>query len=176
MEPGFHEDWFPQSSQAVLARLGSEVRGLEGSVVEVGSWEGRSTIALARAVAPETVHAVDTWAGHESDDSGWLAEERDVKAQFLANVAAAGVAVEAHQMGWADYFAAHREPVKLLFIDGAHTYPEVMGNLEAAVPLVVPGGVVCGDDFLVPGVAGAVLGYFGAFVAEATMWWVRRQA
>lgn len=57
----FREEWFGVASQQALVKLARRTAHLEGRVVEIGSWEGRSTVALANAVWPTTVDAVDTW-------------------------------------------------------------------------------------------------------------------
>lgn len=166
----FNEMWFGEESQDVLARLAVEVAHLSGDIVEVGSWAGRSTVALAKAV-DETVHAVDTWAGSPGEISAELAAERDVYAQFLANVE--GLNVKPHRMGWEQYFDEHRDPVKFCFIDAEHTYENVTANIAAVRPLMVPGGIICGDDVHHQPVLQAVVEAFPAATAEATVWWYR---
>lgn len=164
----FNEMWFSTGSQSVLARLARQTAHLKGDIVEVGSWAGRSTVALAQAV-DETVHAVDTWAGSPGEISAELAAERDVYAQFLANVA--GLDVQAHRMDWRQYFADNRSPVKFCFIDAEHTYENVSANIAAVLPLMVPGGIICGDDQHHPPVRQAVIEAFGSVVADASVWW-----
>lgn len=160
--PRFTEDWFSTESQRMLAELATSTDGIEGDVIEVGSWEGRSTIALANAVAPTTVHAVDTWAGCTSDDSGALAAQRDVFATFSRNVAdlTAGN-VEPHRMGWREFFVDRQAPIRFLFIDAEHTYDEVRDNIVAALDHLTPGAVLCGDDATHPPVAAAVYDTLG---------------
>lgn len=174
---GFHEDWFSIESQATVADLAASTVGLDGLVVEVGSWEGRSTIALADAVAPAVVHAVDTWVGCGSDDSGKIAAGRDVFATFELNIAerTAGNVVP-HRMGWRDYFADLAEPIRFLFIDAEHTYDEVRDNIAAALPLMLDGGVICGDDGNHPPVRAAVVDVLGdEAVFDSAVWHWRKR-
>lgn len=173
----FREEWFGTHSQTALAHLYHRVADLEGAVVEVGCWEGRSTCALANAAHPETVHAVDTWNGSPGELSAKLAAEagRDVYATFLANVAelTAGNVV-AHRMGWRDYFALNHcqsTPIKFLHIDAEHTYTEVRDNIEAALPLMAAGGIICGDDNHHPPVQQAVIDTLGDAGLLATLWY-----
>lgn len=140
----FTEDWFGATSCESLASLARSTAGLDGLVVEIGSWEGRSTLALAGAVAPDFVHAVDTWRGSPGEISEVLAAERDVYATFLANVA--GHNVVPWRMDWRDYFAARDSPLRFVFIDAEHSYAEVRDTIATVLPRMVPGGVVCGDD------------------------------
>ena len=143
----FTEDWFHPVNQERLADLGRYVGHVPGLIIEIGSWEGRSTVALANAIHPRMVHAVDTWAGSPGEISFALAAERDVYATWQANVAELTEGnVTAHRMGWRDYVPTITEPVALCFIDAEHTYTEVRDNILAILPHLSSGGVLCGDD------------------------------
>jgi predicted O-methyltransferase YrrM len=171
----FTEQWFHPPSQRALAWLARSTTNVNGTIVEVGCWEGRSTVALARAVAPDVVHAVDTWHGSPGEPSADLAAERDVFATFVANVAelTAGNVVP-HRVGWRGYFAEHAEPIRFLHIDAEHTYREVFDNIEAALPLMAAGAVMCGDDAHHEPVQQAVIEHFGNRAARsASLWWVK---
>lgn len=170
----FTEDWFPQASCEAIAQLVRLTAGVDGSIVEVGCWEGRSTIALARAVYPEVVNAVDTWQGSPGEISAEIASGRDVYARFLENVASSSsVNIEPHRMGWREYFAAHKDPVRFCHIDATHSYEEVRDNIAAAREALAPGGIICGDDAHHPPVQQAVLEAFGDANLLATLWWVQ---
>lgn len=167
----FHEDWFSVRSCQVLARLACRVRNVEGRIIEVGSWEGRSTITLANAVRPRPVHAVDTWEGSPAEISADIAATRDVFAQFQTNIdqfTRGNVVV--HRMGWRDYVRQSSGPVALLFIDAEHTYREVYDTIEAFLPLMSPGGIVCGDDVHHPPVITAATEWFPELRRDASLW------
>lgn len=143
----FGEEWFGDASQQLLADLARSVTDVDGLIVEIGSWTGRSTCALARAIHPRMVHAVDTWNGSPGEISSELAAERDVYAQWQANVAAfTDGNVIAHRMGWRDWVPTVTDPLALVFIDAEHTEVEVRDNIAAVLALVPSGGVICGDD------------------------------
>ena len=166
----FTENWFSQKSCDALAGLVADAAELSGRIVEIGSWEGRSTVALANGTL-EPVHAVDTWQGSPDEISAVLAAQRDVKATFDRNIAELTRGnVIAHQMGWRQYLAEDRSPIKLLFIDGEHTYLEVRDTIETALPMMVPGGIICGDDNHHPPVQRAVLDALGNADLTATLW------
>jgi hypothetical protein len=78
MKAHFQEEWFPHESCLALGSLVRSVRHLDGTMIEVGCWEGRSTCALANAAHPDIVHAVDTWSGSPGEISAQLAASRDV--------------------------------------------------------------------------------------------------
>jgi len=147
MTAGFTEEWFGAASQDELRRLAAKIADVDGLVVEIGSWEGRSTCALANAVWPRTVHAVDTWQGSAGEISEQLATGRDVFAQWSANIAAYTMgSVIPHRMGWREFLPLIDVPVAFAFIDAEHTYAEVFDNIVGLLPLLADGAVLCGDD------------------------------
>lgn len=153
----FHEEWFSQTCQDYLAELGKSVGHVPGLIIEIGSWEGRSTCALANAIYPRMVHAVDTWKGSPAEISATLAAQRDVYATWSENVKELTQGnVVPHRMGWRDYIPTVDERVALCFIDAEHTYREVFDNITAVLPLLSSGGVLCGDDISHPPVRQAV--------------------
>jgi len=167
----FTENWFCQQSQDRLAELAVTAPG--GMMIEIGSWEGRSTVALAKAVWPRIVHAVDTWNGSPGEISQELAAERDVFAAFTENIAELTAGnVEAHRMGWREYLPTVTLPVGFAFIDAEHTYQEVHDNIHTLLPLMAPGGIICGDDQHHPPVRQALTECFDPHDVEimATVW------
>lgn len=171
--PGFTENWFPAPSQEALAGLVRSVADVDGLLVEIGSWEGRSTTAMANAAWPHVVCAVDTWNGSPGEISSELAGKRDVFVKFLANVRHFTKGnVEPFRMDWRDFVAGINEPVALCFIDAEHSYKEVRDNVLAVLPLMAAGGVLCGDDAHHPPVQQALDEIFGlaTLEREATLW------
>lgn len=153
----FTEDWFSPLGQERLAELGRQVADVPGMIIEIGCWEGRSTCALANAINPRILHAVDTWQGSAGEISYELAQQRDVFATWQHNIAAlTNGNVIAHRMGWREFVPTITDPVALCFIDAEHTYREVYDNITAILPHMSPGGVICGDDVHHPPIVNAI--------------------
>jgi hypothetical protein len=171
MRARFTEAWFPHESCVALGELARSVAHLSGAVIEVGCWEGRSTCALANAVHPEIVHAVDTWNGSPGEISAELAADRDVYRTFSHNVQALTHGnVLAHRLGWREFFKAFDGPTKFVHIDAEHTYTEVDDNITAVLPLIVPGGIIAGDDAHHEPVISAVMDRLGEYERRASLW------
>lgn len=172
MTDPFGEAWFGPASCKAVQRLVASTQGLGGRVVEVGCWTGRSTVHIAQGCYPHRVQAVDTWEGSPGEISAELAAHRDVFAQFQQNIADFTRGnVDIHRMGWRDYFDQDRGPIRFLHIDAEHTYREVFDNIESALPLMVAGGVICGDDVHHPPIVQAVTDHFGTnWRREASLW------
>jgi predicted O-methyltransferase YrrM len=169
----FKEVWYGAASLNALISLAKSVQ-VEGDWIEVGCWEGRSTVHLANAISPKMLQAVDTWEGSPGEVSEALANDgRDVYATFLENTAEFPNIVP-HKMGWREYFDGNERPIAFVHIDGPHTYEEVKDNIETVLPLMVDGGVICGDDAAWEGVRQAVIDTLGdANVDAGTLWWRR---
>ena len=173
MIPGFTEDWFPDLSCEVLARLVGDVADVDGMLLEIGSWEGKSTCAFANAAYPRTVHAVDTWEGSGHEISEALAAERDVFAKWCCNIEHYTKGnVRGHRMGWREFVPTITEPVALGFIDAEHSYDEVFDNVAALLPLLASGGILCGDDVHHFPVMQAIIDHFGVQNVDvhASLW------
>jgi predicted O-methyltransferase YrrM len=129
--------WLTEAEGAFLYALAA--RGPEaGAIVEIGSNRGKSTTLLAKAAriaGRERVHAIDPHrGGTEAEFRGNLAREH-LDDWVIPHVAKSQEFVH----GW-------REPIRLLFIDGLHTYEGVRADYADWVPFVVPGGVIALHD------------------------------
>lgn len=178
----FTEKWFNPAKIRQLHKAMDDVKNLDGEIVEVGSWEGRSSIEIANHFHPKKLHVIDHWLGDLTNlKSGVadLAKQRDVFAQFKANMdeATQGNYI-VHRSSWRDVNWNEIPKLSFLFIDGEHTFPEVSDNILVALPRMVKGGVLAGDDYTIPQVRKAVLTHFSELEvnhcsgAGAAIWWV----
>jgi predicted O-methyltransferase YrrM len=169
MRAEFVENWFTDESCSTLAELVRQVEDIPGRIVELGSWEGRSTLAIAGATGRQ-VDAVDTWRGARSDGYQLTqVKTRDVFAQWTANLADQPH-VTPYRMDWRRYTSTIGGPVALVFIDADHTYDEVSAQITAFLPLMSPGGIICGDDYPMVQVWTAVRDRLGTVSVEGPVW------
>lgn len=161
----FNEDWYPPAKQRRLKQaIAATPRG-SGAIVEIGCWEGQSTIVIANGFEPETVHCVDHWKGDLTNPSSGVAakaSERDVHAQFQVNMQAgtAGNYVT-HNSDWRLWAENWTEPIRFLHLDAQHTYDEVTEQLRWAETSLAEKAVMCGDDFNQDSVGQAVMDHTG---------------
>ena len=128
-----------------------------GAVVEVGSYLGRSTAFLAagsRTAGREQVVAVDHFRGSPEHQAGQafaspvLAREGSTFARFQENLRRLDLADHVTPVVASSAEAAGRwaGPIRLLFIDGDHSYEESGRDFALWSPFVVPHGLVCFHD------------------------------
>lgn len=156
------ENWYDSAKCAVLSALALSLRDRVGLFVEVGCWQGRSTMVLANAIFPQVLHCVDHWKGDlTSPDTGvspQLAASRDVQAEFVHNMNTATHGnYRIFNMDWEAYAASRRGPeFAFVHLDAAHDYESVYKQVLWFNTHLVEGGMLVGDDYSHPGVYKAV--------------------
>jgi hypothetical protein len=157
-------------------------------VLEVGSWLGRSTKALAATA--RQVFCVDHWRGSKNDATEEEAKDIDPWVEFNSNLG--------HEINRRTVIPINRghdeispsmthfdsltmdtcpvAPVDMVFIDGAHDYESVVRDIKNARAMLKPGGLICGHDFnpsAHPGVVQAVKELVPNYKVEpmTTIWW-----
>ena len=133
-----------------LLRIQSDL-GVKGPVAEVGAFEGRFFIAMAKALKEgERALGIDVfeWPNPQVID------------RFEANCARHGVPAEkritwkadSNKMTAAELLAKiGGEKVRLIHVDGEHTQAALTKDLDLATAVIGDGGVIVLDDMLHPG-------------------------
>lgn len=146
-------------------------------IAEIGSWVGESALAMIEGLGkrPATIYCIDTWQGNQAEDNTREAVDalgsQAVFDQFLANVAPYMEKNEALQT-IVPIAVTSAEAAKLLklhsfdlvFIDADHAAESCREDIQAWLPRVAPGGILCGHDYgcdLYPGVKQVVDEIFG---------------
>jgi predicted O-methyltransferase YrrM len=135
-----------------------------GRIVEIGSFQARSTIVLASA-APEdaTVYAIDPHAGNDrgpQEIDGYEDAAAGDHAAFNANLAAAGVGDRVtHLRMFSDAALAEvTGAIDVLYVDGAHRYGPAQADIRDWGARVSDGGtMLIHDSFSSVGVTLAIL-------------------
>jgi MMP 1-O-methyltransferase len=137
------DGWLSVSEADLLYRLAHQCRA--GSIVEIGSFQGKSTTFLAAgsdAGGRVPVYAIDPHIDSANSTSRYPSFARQMERVGLTHIVRPIVCTSAS--------AAPRvsEPVELLFIDGAHGLSSVEEDWDLWVPKVIPGGYVALHDTL----------------------------
>jgi hypothetical protein len=165
------DGWTTEEEHAFLAE-----RAVNASeIVEIGCWKGRSTKVLLDA-SDGFVHAVDHFKGTSKEGDGWsgfLADEQDIYGEFMKNVGDY-TNLRVHKMGSDDAAELFSDnSLDLVFIDGDHTYDQVISDIDNYLPKIKKGGTICGHDYNpgFPDVIRAVTERFGKVDVVGTIWY-----
>jgi|688.fasta_scaffold224025_2 predicted O-methyltransferase YrrM len=156
--PHFHElfethiskitGWLNEDEAQFLYLLAQEVEeGLQ--IVEIGSYEGKSTVSIALGSRNGVfITAVDPHQGDITEvQAGKVVNTYE---KFLSNIKFAGVdqRILVKKMSSVDAAKDYTgEPIGLLFIDGWHSTAAVLEDIDAWLPYLHPEGIVVIDDW-----------------------------
>lgn len=148
-QPEFHENWYSGGQAIYVGQLARQAP--EGAIVEIGCWEGRSSIVIANLINPRTLHCVDHWQGNVDEDanheSASIASERDVLATFDNNMdRCTADNWERYIQPWQRWSELWDQPIAFLHLDASHDRASVRDCLLALKPFFVEGAILCGDD------------------------------
>ena len=139
----------------------------EGKNLEIGSFKGRSTVGIAyvtRELGLGKVVAVDPHTSPASTDPDLKrAGQTTSYDDFVTNLRTAGVfeRVEIRRAYSHDLAREWKDPLRLLWIDGDHTYEGAKADLDMFKPFLQPGAIVAMHDVL-----GTFEGALRVFVEE----------
>ena len=139
-----------------LMQLAANGHGI-GEILEVGSYMGRSASWMAlgsKRTHRERITAVDHFRGSPEQQAGQdceskvIVEEGSTFPRFMSNLRRIGVDDHVDPVVASSEEAVRNwtKPIRLLFIDGDHTYEESRRDFELWSPFVVTGGYVCFHD------------------------------
>jgi len=130
----------------LLFTLAKQCKG-KGVIVEIGSWQGKSTICLGLGSLEGEMLPIYAIDPHEG-----ILEGRNVGKQtlesFKKNIQKAGITSIVTPLVMTSHNAVKKvkKPIELLFIDGAHDYKSVKQDFENWFPKVIDGGVIAFHD------------------------------
>ena len=132
------------------------MQSLKGDVVEVGSFQGRSTFFLGHAVDKSKngrMFAIDHFRGNKGKEHFYKVENddlSDLEVGFRNNIERAGLTDTVTLINKPNYEAVKEikdNSVRLLYIDGDHTAEGVRKDLSLFKPKLKAGAIIAFDDY-----------------------------
>ena len=151
-----------------LVWLMNVARGMK-SIVEIGAWRGRSSCALASG-CQGPIYCVDTWRGSPEDGTDRIAQNEDIKAQFVTNTAPCKN-IRIMEMTSLEAARKLKRKVDMVFIDGDHRYSTVKAEIEAWLPKTQV--MIAGHDYGHPPIYQAVTDTIGPVDTFREIWYRR---
>lgn len=131
-----------------------------GTVVEIGAWKGRSTVAILGGCTG-IVFSVDPWRGYDGSYG-----------EYIHNTAPYTHLVIVKMPSLSAVQIFNGDPVDMVFIDGDHSYESIRDDIKAWLPKTSK--LICGHDYgdpLAPGVKQAVDEKFGEVATVKSIWY-----
>lgn len=142
------EGWLRDDEALVLFKLAKNLTGL-GIIVEIGSWKGKSTVALGlgNLLGKKTkIYAIDPHTG--SSEHRLKLGKVDTFAEFKTNINRVGLSAFVKPLVSTSHAAVKKInlPIELLFIDGNHDYHAVLQDYHDWSPKLMSGGIIAFHD------------------------------
>jgi predicted O-methyltransferase YrrM len=145
----FSEDWFTAAIPNWRVWT-APLRGLPCRCLEIGSYQGRSTVWMLENVLthPDArITCIDTFEGSVENTAN---HKKDMMKIFLENVSAFDPKVELQRGKSGDVLrqmSRRRHFYDFVYIDGCHFSANVMEDDVLTFPLVKIGGMIVFDDY-----------------------------
>lgn len=148
------EGWLTDAEAELLASIaltaGNKLPAPQ-RIVEIGSFQGKSTVVLGSVVQAffpaARVFAIDPHEGRVGALDQGIQQVPPTLENFKRNIARAGLDEVVELIKDYSFCVPWEAPIALLFIDGLHDYPNVARDFWKFSPFVVPGGYIAFHDY-----------------------------
>lgn len=148
-------DWF--SGDAAHWLVVFQAYGLAAATnlraLEIGSWEGLSSVFMMRTLPHAQLTCVDTWEGADEHRSGAAASKEvlsRIESAFDANVSPYRDRITKYKGTSFSYFNDHPSGnvFDLIYVDGSHHCDDVIIDAIKCFAMLKVGGIMIFDDYL----------------------------
>jgi predicted O-methyltransferase YrrM len=147
----FRCDWTTNRTP-VLSNVLAGWRDVPARVLEIGAWEGRSSVFFLSYLPLSRIVCIDTFGGNveHSEDDYFAALVPDIEAQFDANLASFGDRVEKIKGSSSRVLpelAIAGRRFDIAYVDGSHFAKDVFSDAALTWPMMERGGLLIFDDY-----------------------------
>tara|TARA_Y100000741_G_C18153019_1_gene518033 strand:- start:137 stop:916 length:780 start_codon:yes stop_codon:yes gene_type:complete len=145
-----YDDWFTTKISILIHYLNQYQFDSKINALEIGSFEGRSSIFFANYFKNINLTCVDTWKKSDQESDKKMQESIDfklVEKNFDNNISSYGDYISKYK-GTSKEFFKDKNPKDLdfIFIDGSHEYDDVIHDATASFKSLKVGGFILFDD------------------------------
>ena len=150
---------------------------------EIGVWTGKFTRQVLDIVQPKQYHLIDPWKFMSKYPDRWYGGSRaqsqpDMNKIFKEIKSEFGPipCINIHRMTSGEAAPTFSDQYfDWVYIDGDHSYKEVKKDILKYLPLIKPGGLLCGDDLQLSGVKKAVVEVLHSkHEVHNHQWWIEK--
>ncbi len=145
----FDHDWFSPNIQNLISlSKGYEKEPL--SILEIGAFEGMSTVFLAQHFAASSITTVDTWQGSQEHQNNPGIDFTKAKSNFEHNISFWNKRITPIQGNSFDVLIdlyRQKRRFDFVYVDGCHDAPSVNSDLILSFKMLNVGGLIYCDDY-----------------------------
>jgi predicted O-methyltransferase YrrM len=122
-------------------------------ILEIGSWEGRSSLFLLTYFKQGQLTAVDTWAGSDQYEYNATSDLRELEARFDHNVSSGADRLtkrKGSSLTVLPQLIDEQQKFDVIYVDGSHFADDALTDAINSWRLLNQGGVMILDDVMWP--------------------------
>lgn len=138
--------WLTNLEQTALLHLPALVDHLDGEIIEIGSYKGKSTVALGLgskwiSERKRSIYAIDPFIPSRDYGDYYHDFQKNISGYFLDNYV---IPIKKFSD---EAIIDCPDRIAGLFVDGNHSYLNVKKDIELYTPRVVAGGLIAFHDY-----------------------------
>lgn len=140
-------DGFITNKDIFILYLLAKYQDIEGDIVEIGSFKGKSTCCLMEGLKyrHEVIYAIDPHTGSKEHQKGMKYESGNTYDDFMKNVGS-NTKVLPLIMTSKEALNHIKTPIRMVFIDGSHEYDDVLFDFVEYSKILIPEGIIVLHD------------------------------
>lgn len=144
----FTTDWFSGNIPDIRNTLNQFCTAKNANILEIGSWEGRSTLWFLENVPNSTITCVDSFEGG-SEHQG-MPELADVEKRFMHNITPYRnrITVAKGKSNEMLFIVGNPQTFDIIYVDGSHASWDALTDIVISFQLLKVGGIMLIDDYM----------------------------
>ena len=139
-----YDDWFSNNYTIWENLVVNKISHI--NYLEIGSFEGRSTVFIGELKNTNSITAIDTWEG--SDEHNTISFIKVFK-NFKKNIKVLNISnINYFKTTSDNFFKNNKNVYNLIYIDGSHKYNQVKKDFVNSLNCIEKNGYIICDDFL----------------------------
>jgi hypothetical protein len=125
-----HGDWFSHKVPILKKHLDNLSKDKIKEILEIGSWEGRSSCFFLKYFDKSTLTCVDTWEGSDENFVDGDPNLKIVEKNFDYNISEYKSRVIKVKKSSNNFFKDNKKKFDFIYIDGSHNYEDVLSDAK----------------------------------------------
>jgi len=142
-----HSDWFTHKVPLIMNYFNNINKNNIVNILEVGSWEGRSTCFFLNYFKNSKLTCVDTWEGSSENFDNKTADLNSVEENFDKNIFEFKNRVMKNKMRSEAFFQKNQNKFDFIYIDGSHYFDDVLNDAKEAFKILKKNSYMLFDDY-----------------------------
>jgi len=142
-----HGDWFSHKAPLLINHFNNTNINNIQQILEIGSWEGRSSCFFLNYFKTSQLTCVDTWEGSEENFVNGKPDLNIVEKNFDINVSEFKNRVDKYKMQSKNFFIQNKKRFNFIYVDGSHFYDDVLNDAQSAFKILNEGAYMLFDDY-----------------------------